>query len=520
MSKVHREHWGSSFGFVMAAAGSAIGLGNVWKFPYITGMNGGGAFVLIYLLCAITIGVPVMLAEMSLGRAAQSDVVGSFARFAKNHSVVPKFFAGYGIGLATMLFFQDQIGLGTVIALLSLVILRFGWIAAGYSAALIALLILSYYAMIGGWFGVYIWKALSGQLAFANAQEAAQTFQNMAANGWLTSSMTILFLAVCASVCWFGVRGGVEKASKILMPLLFILMVIMAVRSLMLEGAGAGVEFFLAPDFSKLTTHGVLEAMGHSFFTLSLGMGIAVTYGSYLPRNKNILSSAVVICVLDTSIALLAGLAIFPAVFAAGMSPGAGPGLLFNILPVTFQTIFGSWSPLWNGMFFLLMLIAAITSGISLVEVGVSTCMNQWKISRKKAVLLCLVFVSAFSLLSSVSNVSWENLSGLEAVVVYAFGSARSSFFDLLDYVASSWVLPLNGLAVAIYVGWIWGAGKAVRELYRQGQDVKMRAFSRTEKWKALLLRRVPMRTWVFFILFMTPILVLITFLFTTGFFS
>lgn len=520
MSKVHREHWGSNFGFIMATAGSAVGLGNVWKFPYITGMNGGGAFVLFYLLCVVSIGLPVMLAEMAIGRAAQSDVVGSFSKFAKNNAAVPKFFAGYGLGLATFLLCQDSVGLGVVIAILSILIWRFGWKAAGCSAVIIALLILSYYAMIGGWFGVYIWKSVTGQLAFANVDAASQAFLDMAQNGPLTSVATILFLAVCAGVCWFGVKHGVEVASKILMPFLFVLIVILAGHSLMLEGAGAGVKFFLAPDFSKLTTHGMLEAMGHSFFTLSLGMGIAVTYGSYLPRNRNILSSAVLVCILDTCIAMLAGLAIFPAVFAAGMNPGAGPGLLFNILPVTFQTLPGGMAPLWNTMFFLLMLVAAVTSGISLFEVGISSLMSQWKLSRKKAAVLCLGGVSIFSLLSSFSNVSWANLPRLEAAFIYAFGSARSSFFDLLDYVSSSWVLPLNGLLAAIYVGWIWGAGKAVRELYRQGQDVQMRTFTRSEKIKALLLRRVPVRSWVFFILFMTPVLVLITFLFTAGFFS
>ena len=520
MSKVHREHWGSNFGFIMATVGSAIGLGNVWKFPYITGMNGGGAFVLVYLLCVISIGLPVMLAEFAIGRAAQSDVVGCFTRFSHYRTSIPKFFAGYGLGLATMLFCHDSIALGCVIAVLSILVWRYGWRAAGFSAVAIALLILSYYAMIGGWFGVYIWKAFTGQLDFANSQVAAMAFANVASNEVLTGCMTVLFLFICSGVCWFGVKQGVEKASKLLMPLLFALLIVLAVRGLTLDGAAVGVNFFLAPDFSKLTTHGLLEAMGHSFFTLSLGMGIAVTYGSYLPRNRNIFSSAVMVCILDTCMALLAGLAIFPAVFSAGMNPGAGPGLLFNILPVSFQAIPGGMAPMWNGMFFVLMFIAALTSGISLFEVGIATCMTQWKLNRRMAAFLCFAGVSVFSILSSVSNVSWENLPKIEAFFVFAFGSARSSFFDLLDYVASSWVLPLNGLAVAIYVGWIWGAGRAVRELYRQGQDVQMLAVERTQKIKMLLLRRLPVWAWVFFILFMTPVLVLITFLFTAGFFS
>ena len=520
MSNVQREHWGSNFGFIMATAGSAVGLGNVWKFPYITGMNGGGAFVLFYLLCVASIGLPVMLAEIALGRASQSDVVGSFSHFAKYRTSIPKFFAGYGLGLATMLLCNGSIGMGCVIAVLSLLIWRYGWRAAGYSSVLIALLILSYYAMIGGWFGVYIGKAFTGQLNFTDSRMAEMTFMSVASNGTLSSCMTIFFLFLSAGVCWYGVNRGVEKAAKFLMPLLFVLLVVLAVRGLTLDGASEGVNFFLAPDFSKLTTHGMLEAMGHSFFTLSLGMGIAVTYGSYLPRNRNIFSSAILVCVLDTCMALLAGLAIFPAVFSAGMNPSAGPGLLFNILPVSLQAIPGGLAPMWNGMFFVLMFIAALTSGISLFEVGIATGMSQWRLSRKKAAFLCFAGVSLFSILSSVSNVSWANLPQIEAFFVFAFGSARSSFFYLLDYVSSSWVLPLNGLAVAIYVGWIWGAGRAVRELYRQGQDVQMIAVERTRKIKTLLLRRVPVWAWVFFILFMTPILVLITFLFTSGFFS
>lgn len=516
----HREHWGSTFGFIMASAGSAIGLGNVWKFPYITGMNGGGAFVLIYLLCVLAVGLPVMLAELAIGRASQSDTIGAFSYFARKESIVPKVFSGYGLGLATFLICTGSIGLGVVLAILSLLIWRFGWKIAGVSSVLVALVILSYYAMIGGWFFIYFWKAITGQLRFTAVEDAEKMFVNVASNGNLTAVFTILFLLICAVVCWYGVRKGLETASKVMMPLLFVLIVILVARGLTLEGSFKGVEFFLAPNFDKLTTHGVLEAMGHSFYTLSLGMGIVVTYGSYLPKNRNLLSSALWVACLDTCMAMLAGLAIFPAVFATGMQPGAGPGLIFNILPVTFQTIPGNLSPLWNGMFFFLMLIAALTSGMSLLEVGISTCMTQWKMSRRKAVILLTIGLSLLSLLSSYSNLSWKTLGGLQDFIVYAFGSARSSCFDLIDYICSNWVLPLNGLFSALYVGWIWGAGKAVRELYRQGSGVRMNAYEKTEELKTLLLRRVPVRSWAFFILFVSPILVFIAFLFAAGFFS
>lgn len=519
MSSIKREHWGGTFGFVMASAGSAIGLGNVWKFPYVTGMNGGGAFVLVYLLCIISVGLPVMLAEMAIGRASQSDVVGAFKYFGKG-SLLPRFIGGYGLGLATMLCFHGSYGLGAVIAIISLLFMKFGWTFAGFSGSFITLLILSYYAMIGGWFFLYAWKAITGQLHFANIEQAKTVFLAVAGNGPLTASFTVVFLLCCAAVCWFGVQKGLETASKIMMPALFVLILILAIRGVTLEGASTGVKFLLAPDFSKLTTHGVLEAMGHSFFTLSLGMGIVVTYGSYLSRKQNILKSAIWVIILDTSIALLAGLAIFPAVFAVGIDPGAGPGLIFNILPVTFQAIPGNLSVLWNTLFFTLMLLAALTSGMSLLEVGISSVMTQWGWSRKKSVIILTAVIMIFSLLSSFSNLSWDALPQLKNILTAAFGSLKSSFMDQLDYVCSNWILPLNGLASAVFAGWIWGAGKAAKELYKQSPDEKMTALTETQKLKTLLLRQIPIRSWAFFVLFISPILVLITFLFAAGFFS
>ena len=514
-----REHWGGTFGFIMASAGSAIGLGNVWKFPYVTGVNGGGAFVLVYLLCIASVGLPVMLAEMAMGRASQSDVVGAFKHFGKG-SLLPRFIGGYGLGLATMLAFNNSYGLSAVIAVISILFMIYGWTFAGFSGSLVALLILSYYAMIGGWFFLYAWKALSGQLHFANVQQAEAVFVSVAGNGTLTAAFTVLFLVCCAVVCWFGVQKGLETASKIMMPALFVLILILAIRGVTLDGASAGIKFLLAPDFSKLSTHGVLEAMGHSFFTLSLGMGIVVTSGSYLSKQQNILKSAVWVIVLDTSIALLAGLAIFPAVFAVGINPGAGPGLIFNILPVTFQAIPGNLSVLWNTLFFILMLLAALTSGMSLLEVGISSTMSQWGWSRKKSVIILTAAITILSLLSSYSNISWNSLPWLKNAFVGAFGSVKGSFMDQLDYICSNWMLPLNGLASAIFAGWIWGASKAAKELYKQAPDVKMTALTKTEKFKVIMTRQIPVRSWVFFVAFISPILVLITFLFAAGFFS
>ncbi|MBR2426336.1 MAG: sodium-dependent transporter [Lentisphaeria bacterium] len=516
---IKREHWGGTFGFVMASAGSAIGLGNVWKFPYVTGVNGGGAFVLIYLASILCVGLPVMLAEMAIGRAAQSDVIGSFKHFGKN-SLLPRFIGGYGLGLATMLFFYGSYGVGCVVAIISLLFFKFGWGFAGFSASVVPLLILSYYAMIGGWFFIYTGKALSGDLRFANVEQAKEVFLDVAGNGSMTALFTLIFLLCCAVVCWFGVQKGLEMASKVMMPALFVLIVVLAVRGVTLEGATKGISFLLKPDFNKLTTHGVLEAMGHSFFTLSLGMGIVVTYGSYLSKKQSILKSALWVCILDTCISLLAGLAIFPAVFAVGMNPGAGPGLIFNILPVTFQAMPGNLSVLWNTLFFILMLLAALTSGMSLLEVGIASAMTQWHWSRKKSVLILTIIIMCLSVLSSFSNISWESLPLIKDFLVASFGTVKGSFMDQLDYICSNWMLPLNGLASAVFVGWIWGAGKAVRELYRQVPGEPMVALTKAERLKVVLSRQVPIRSWAFFVLFVSPILVLITFLFATGFFS
>ena len=513
----NREHWGSTWGFIMAAAGSAIGLGNIWRFPFITGMNGGGAFVLVYLGCMLLIGLPVMLAEFAMGRASQSDPIGAFQYFRKGSDTISKCFAGGGILLAALIaVFSQNYGLASIVALIALAVYRWGFTVVGFFCSLVAMLILSYYAVIGGWTLLYTYEAFAGNLNFADPAAAGKVFGEMATNGWLCTTGMLIYMFICAFVCFAGVKKGVEFASKVLMPLLFVLVLVLVVRSVTLPGAGKGIEFFLKPDFSKITEKSVLDALGHAFYSLSLGMGILITYGSYLPRNRNILSSAVSIAVFDTLLAMLAGLAIFPAVFAMGGSPSQGPSLIFQVLPITFNAIPGSLGWLWNGFFFILLAIAALTSGISLLECGVATVMQHLKISRQKAVIGLTVVISVFALLSCWSVGDWSNMPVLEKVLNGVLGSVKGNFLDELDYICSCWILPLDGLLIAVFVGWLWGVGKCSQELYRRGGSMPL-TLEKGSAFRNKLNMQLPVRVWSLFVRFIAPILTLITFLYAAG---
>ncbi len=512
----NREHWGSTWGFVMAAAGSAIGLGNIWRFPYMTGMNGGGAFVVVYLICMVLIGLPVMLAEFAMGRASQSDPIGAFKHFGRGSKVISRCFAGIGFLLAALIAAGTQIyGLAAVVALVAAAVWKWGFAVTGFFCSLVALLILSYYAVIGGWTLIYTWEAFAGNLNFSDTAAAGDAFGRIAVNGELSALGMVVYIFICAAVCYGGVKKGVELASKVLMPVLFVLILILVTRSLTLPGAEKGVEFFLKPDFSHLSQHSILEALGHAFYSLSLGMGILITYGSYLPRNRNILSSAFSVAIFDTLLAILAGLAIFPAVFAMNMTPDQGPSLIFKILPITFNAIPGSLGWLWNGVFFLLLSIAAITSGISLLECGTATVMQHLKLSRNKAVTILLIVVSLFAVLSSYSAADWSQLGSVKEVVESVFGSVKGSFLDELDYICSSWILPLNGMIIAIFAGWIWGSGKGARELYRRGTAPVLLLGSVALQRKFNM--QIPVKIWSVFVRFIAPVLTLLTFLQASG---
>ena len=331
-----RGAWGSKLGFILAASGSAIGLGNIWRFPYSAGEGGGGAFVLVYLLFVALIGVPVMLAELSVGRTTQKSPVGAYK------ALVPGTWWPYVGGLG--------------------VLTGFG--------------ILAFYSVVAGWTLAYLGSAFTGGIAGLTDGAASEAyFVDLIGNGWEAAALAALFLLITALVVRGGISGGIERATKILMPLLLGILVILAVRSVTLPGAGEGIAYLFKPDFSAMTGSDVMGALGQALFSLSLGMGAMITYGSYMPKDQDLPSSGIIVALFDTGIAILSGLIIFPALFAAGAQPDGGPGLVFIVLPTIFE------SPPAGGLFaitfYLLLSIAALTSTISLLEVVVSYFVDE-----------------------------------------------------------------------------------------------------------------------------------------------
>ena len=408
-----RGIWKSRMGFILAASGSAIGLGNVWKFPYIVGENGGGAFVLIYLVCILIIGFPIMLAEFTLGRKTQLNPVGAFQKLAP----------------------------GTA------------WVGIGYMGVIAGLLIMSFYAVVGGWTLAYIVKSVTHSvLEFQTPQQAGEFFGDFIGNTQEVLFYHAMFLALCLFIVVRGVRGGIEKACDILMPTLLVILVILMIRSLTLPGAMEGVKFYLYPDFSKINGQVVMVALGHAFFSLSLGMGAMLTYGSYLSEKENLASATAYVVFFDTMIALLVGMVIFPAVFAMGLEPAQGPGLVFSVLPAVFTNLpFGTFISI---IFFTLLAIAALTSGISLIEVVVAYFIDQRGWGRKKAVVVVGAIIFILGIPSALSF-------GLLADAKFV----EMTFFDHVDNITSNYLLPLGGMLTAIFTGWIWGVPAVRNEI-------------------------------------------------------
>lgn len=519
---VSREHWSGAWGFIMAAAGSAIGLGNIWKFPYITGQNGGGAFVLVYLLCIAVIGAPVMICEFALGRHTQRNPVGAFKALAPKTSVLAHL-VGLGMLLAGafLLLFRCW-GWGAILVALGLLIFRYGWVLVGAMGVVAGFTILSFYSVVAGWTIGYVWKAAAGQLDFSTVEAANEHFGHFIVSPAWAVGCHFVFMLLCALIVYKGVKSGIERWSKILMPLLFLIILALIVRSLTLPGAMAGVRFYLTPDFSKINAGSILIALGHAFFSLSLGMGAMITYGSYIDRSQNLFSATLSVVVLDTLVALMAGLAIFPAVFAQGFGPDAGPGLVFQVLPTVFHQIpFGAF---WAFLFFVLLLIAALTSGISLLEVVTAYFVDErgWKRHRATVVFGGAIFLlGAFC---AVSVADWSRLEWIHAGLVKVFGSAKGSFFDVMDNLSSNWLLPLGGLFICLFTGWVWGTKPALDEI-RHGSsnfgDVHLLSLlaglkddpSHNSQVHVLTLASL----WGIFIRFISPVAVLIAFLHTVG---
>lgn len=398
-----RAHWSGRLAFVLAAAGSAIGLGNLWKFPYITGMNGGGAFVLVYLICIALVGLPILIGELYIGQKGQSNAVASFEKMHKK---------------------------GTF------------WALPGYMGLLAAILILSYYSVVGGWILDFGLRAVSADFEGKSAKVIADMLGGLFSDpGRMAISHTI-FMALTTAIVVGGVKNGLERWTKILMPTLFVLLVIMFIKAIGMGGFGKAMEFLFKPDFAKLTAESILEAVGHSFFTLSLGMGAMITYGSYLNENENLIKTGALVAFLDTFIALMAGVVIFSIVFSFDLEPGSGPGLMFATLPGLFAQLPGGYY--LAVAFFALVSFAALSSSVSILEVTVSYFSEKMNQSRKKVSIISglVIYVMGFLPL----------LSFNKAADVKIFGVG---FFDLFDIISSNYLLPIGGLLISLFMGWI-----------------------------------------------------------------
>lgn len=415
-----RGHWSSKLGFVLAASGSAIGLGNLWKFPYITWDNEGGAFVIVYLVCIALIGLPIMMAEILLGRRSQKSAVGAVAE------------AGPG----------------------------FAWV--GGLCVFTGYVILGYYTVIAGWSLRYFWSCLRWSLSGFDPNGAnSDAFGRFAGNGWLQIALSAAFMAVTVFVVSRGIRGGIERVTKILMPILFVILVLLLGTALSLEKAGEALGFIFKPDFSTLGADSVLEALGHSFFTLSLGMGAMITYGSYLNRRDSVVSSAAVVVGLDTLIALVATVVMFSVIFSFDMADsvsGSTVGMLFITLPALFYTEV-PLGVLLAPLFFVLVSFAALTSTISILEVTAAYFIDQRGWSRLRAVVFCGAGSFALSLLCALSFGASSGLSGVEVF------EGKGGVFANLDHLAANWLLPLGGLFITLVAGWVLRRADSEREL-------------------------------------------------------
>ena len=396
----NRATLGGKLSAVLVAAGSSVGLGNIWRFPYVAGDNGGGAFLLIYIGCVLLLGLPIMLAEFAVGRTTRRNAVGAY------HALDRR------------------------------------WSFIGYNSVLAAFLILGFYFVVSGWTAEYTVHSLTGELAsLSTAEEYAAQFEGFISNPWRPLLYTLLFILATHAVIALGVQKGIERSAKVLMPLLFIILIALSIHSLLMPGAAEGMRFLFRPDFSKVTASTLLTALGQAFFSLSVGIGTMVTYASYFKPETNLRHTALNVTILDTLVAVLAGVVIFPAVFSAGIEPSSGPSLVFITLPGIFNGM--PLSMVWSTVFFLLLVVAALTSTISLHEVITAYLHEEWHLSRRSAAWLTTLSTAALATLASLSLglLGGWRICGL-------------TLFDALDFATANILLPLGGLFTCIFVGW------------------------------------------------------------------
>ena len=406
MTKKDRGNFGSKLGVILASAGSAVGLGNIWRFPYETGNHGGAAFILIYLGCILLLGLPIMIAEFLIGRHSQANPARAYQILAP----------------------------GT----------QWRWV--GRMGVLAGFLILGYYSVVAGWTLEYIFEAVSNSFAGKTPAEFISSFQSFSSNPWRPALWLTLFLLATHFIIVKGVEKGIEKSSKIMMPTLFIIILVLVGCSVTLPGASRGIEFLLKPDFSKVDGNVFLGAMGQAFFSLSLGMGCLCTYASYFSKDTNLTRTAFSVGIIDTFVAVLAGFIIFPAAFSVGIQPDAGPSLIFITLPNVFQQAFSGIPVLayiFSVMFYVLLALAALTSTISLHEVVTAYLHEEFNFTRGKAARLVTAGCILLGVLCSLS------LGVTKDFTIFGLG-----MFDLFDFVTAKLMLPLGGLLISIFTGW------------------------------------------------------------------
>lgn len=397
-----RAQFTTRLGVIATTVGSAVGLGNIWRFPYEAGVHGGGAFLLIYLFFIFVIGIPVICAEFIIGRNTGSNISGAFRRLAP----------------------------------------RSAWRWLGFVGITASLMILSFYSVVAGWTMEYIYQSVAGFSGAHTVEALHSQFDTFAQSDWRPAAWVVIFLLLNYWILSRGVQKGIERMSNLLMPVLFVILLLFCINSLTMDGAGEGLRFLFKPDFSKVDSSVLLGAMGQAFFSLSLGLGCLITYSSYFGKETPLVKSATIIASLDTLVAVLAGVIIFPAVFTFGEHPAAGPKLVFEVLPSIFTNLPGGMA--WSTLFFVLLFLASLTSTISMSEISIAYFCEEHGMSRRRATCLNTVIALVFGVLCALSF-----------GCMHGFTICGLTLFNLFDYVSSNILLPVGGMAISIFVGWV-----------------------------------------------------------------
>lgn len=442
-----RGSFGSKAGFIAAATGSAIGLGNIWRFPYVAGENGGAAFIFIYLLIILCLGIPVLMSEFVLGRKTNQNVFGAFRTLAPGSK----------------------------------------WHYIGVITIVTSFLILSFYNVVSAWTLVYLKDSITNSFAGISSEQISGTFDLMVASGWEPIAWVAVFIILTLGIVSLGVEKGIERFNKILMPMLFVILIGLCINSFTLSGYSEAISFLFSPDFSKITPGVVLSALGQAFFSLSLGMGTMMTYGSYVKKSDNLFSTSISVASADLLIAILAGIAIFPAVFSFNIEPTSGPDLVFKTLPNIFAQMTGGYFV--GILFFMLLVVAAITSSVSIFEVLTSACSEEFKISRRKATILISIAVFTTSTLCSLSLMPESALK-----------IGGKDLFTLFDVTSSTYLLPIGALFIIIYTGWFFKERYLKEELSSYGLH-KIRGY----------------KFFYFIVKYIAPLMIIIVFLSSLG---